>query len=117
MKLTKDIVEKIRAEQKICRQQIQKCYQVFEFKHTRESSDPDAMKKFRLNLKAKIAVKFSDWIQDCSTIDERKKMIDEIYKEHERDYTELLKALAKRVGAQMNTPNQFASRKTIEVTP
>lgn len=84
---------------------------MFEFKHTRESSDPDAMKKFRLNLKAKIAVKFSDWIQDCSTIDERKKMIDEIYKEHERDYTELLKALAKRVGAQMNTPNQFASKK------
>ena len=94
--LTKELVEKIRSEQKICRQQIQKCFQVFEFKHAKESSEPDAMKNFRLVLKGKIVVKFADWIQDCNTIEERRNMIDEIYKEHERDYTELLKALEKR---------------------
>ena len=96
VELTKELVEKIRSEQKICRQQIQKCFQVFEFKHAKESSEPDAMKNFRLALKGKIAVKFADWIQDCNTIEERRNMIDEIFKEHERDYTELLKALEKR---------------------
>ena len=68
----------------------------FGFKHARESSEPDAVKNFRLSLKGKIAVKYADWIQDCNTIEERRNMIDEIYKEHERDYTELLKALEKR---------------------
>lgn len=92
--MAKAVAEAARSQLKISRQQLFKCHNVFEFERAR-AQGPEALRLFRLRLKAQIAVLFSDWLQDCHDPDDRKRVLHEIYSEHERDFTELLLALAR----------------------
>ena len=94
--LAPETVEAIRGRLKICKHQILKCWFVFEFRHAQRmvaGGDADAMRRFRMRVKAHIAARYSDWLQDSETAEEKKKTIEEIFREHERDFTELLNAL------------------------
>jgi histone acetyltransferase 1 len=91
-------VARIRNTLKICKHQILKSWFVFEYAHAQRAAaagNAGAMRQYRLRAKASIAVRYSDWLQDAETPEDRKRVLDEIYTEHVQDYTDLLLALDK----------------------
>eukprot|EP00727_Mastigamoeba_balamuthi_P002151 m51a1_g11933 hypothetical protein (399) ;mRNA; r:708910-710568 len=92
------VAEKVRASLRICRQQAVKCHEVLGLRQADEkrvAGDEDAQKQYRLRVKARLASKFADWLQDCQSPADRKALLHEIYKEHEQEYRALLASLDK----------------------
>ena len=53
----------------------------------------ETMRAYRLALKAHLSGQFADWLQDCATPEDRKKVLQEIYEEHIDDWKLLASAL------------------------
>lgn len=63
----------------------------------------ETLRQYRLVLKAHLAQRYSDWLQDCATPDDRKRVLQDIYNEHIADW-ELLGAALRRLDAK-DTPS------------
>ena len=93
--LPSETYARIHSELKLCQPQICRCWLVCMWMHAVADGSEETMRRYRLVLKAYLASKFSDWLQDCASDEERKRTLQEIYEEHIDDWKLLAAALAK----------------------
>ena len=86
---------RIHSELKLCQSQIYRCWFVFMWMHAVADGSEETLRRYRLVLKAFLASRFSDWLQDCATPEDRKRTLQEIYDEHIDDWKLLAAALTK----------------------
>ena len=91
--LPREIHNKIHTELKLCSQQIVRCFFVCMWMAAVADGTEETMRQYRLALKAHLAGQFADWLQDCPTPEDKKKVLQEIYEEHIEDWKLLAGAL------------------------
>lgn len=89
---------RIHTELKLCQPQIYRCWLVCMWLCATADGRAETLRQYRLVLKAHLAARYSDWLQDCATPDERKRVLQDIYNEHIADW-ELLGAALRRLAA------------------
>ena len=96
--LAPETYTRIHTELKLCQPQIYRCWLVCMWLCATADGRDETLRQYRLVLKAHLAQRYSDWLQDCATPDERKRVLQDIYNEHIADW-ELLGAALRRLAA------------------
>ena len=100
--LPRETYTRIHTELKRCQPQIYRCWLVCMWLCATADGREETLRQYRLVLKAFLAARFSDWLQDCATPDDRKRVLQDIYNEHIADW-ELLGAALHRLEAKDDT--------------
>lgn len=101
--LPRETYERIHTELKLCQPQIYRCWLVCMWLCATADGRDETLRQYRLVLKAHLAQRYSDWLQDCATADDRKRVLQDIYNEHIADW-ELLGAALRRLDAKDTPP-------------